>query len=65
MVDYGYQLNDDEKLYIKHKELNQQINSFEDNFISNTIDTALFSSGLYFVKITDGNKSSTKKILKL
>lgn len=38
---------------------------FEDNFISNTIDTALFSSGLYFVKITDGNKSSTKKILKL
>ena len=37
MVDYGYQLNDDEKLYIKHKELNQQINSFEDNFISDTL----------------------------
>ncbi len=38
---------------------------FEDNFISNTIDTALFSSGLYFVKITYGNKSSTEKIVKL
>lgn len=37
MVDYGYQLNDDEKLYIKHKELNEQVNSFEDNFISDTL----------------------------
>lgn len=30
----------------------------------NTIDLSSFSQGLYFVKVTDGNKTQTKKIVK-
>lgn len=50
MVDYGYQLNDDEKLYIKHKELNEQVNSFEDNFVSETLSKFKHKSADEFSK---------------
>jgi hypothetical protein len=36
----------------------------DNNFISNTINTSQFSSGLYFVKIQKEGKIETKKMIK-
>lgn len=64
-----------DKLTIKTKDLSAEAKAEIHNSLGqlvysaqisgeNTIDLSGFSQGLYFVKVTDGNKSETKKIIK-
>lgn len=47
-----------------YSSIGQLITTFKVNIGENTIDISRFSKGFYFVKLVDGNKVATKKIIK-